>query len=44
MLITEAVAAGDTNTATFDVTERGRVSWSITVSEGTGEVDVDLKR
>lgn len=44
VLITEAVAAGDTNTATFDVTERGRVSWSITVSEGTGEVDVDLKR
>lgn len=44
VLITEAVAAGDTNTATFDVSERGSVSWSISVSEGAGEVDVDLKR
>ncbi|MGB0725552.1 MAG: hypothetical protein ACPGQO_02060, partial [Candidatus Poseidoniaceae archaeon] len=38
VLITEAVAAGDTNTATFDVSERGSVSWSISVSEGAGEV------
>lgn len=44
VLITESVAANDTNTASFDVTERGAVSWSISVSEGTGEVDVDIKR
>ena len=44
VLITEAVAAGDTNTATFDVTNRGTVSWSISVAEGSGEVDVDLDR
>jgi len=44
VLITEAVAAGDTETASFDVTDRGTVSWSISVAEGSGEVDVDLKR
>lgn len=44
VLITEAVAAGDTKTASFDVTDRGTVSWSISVAEGSGEVDVDLNR
>ena len=44
VLITEAVAAGDTETASFDVTDRGTVSWSISVAEGSGEVDVDLNR
>lgn len=44
VLITEAVAAGDTKTASFDMTERGTVSWSLDVAEGGGEVDVDLKR
>ena len=27
-----------------DATERGKVTWSVSISEGTGEVDVDLKR
>ncbi|MBD40618.1 MAG: hypothetical protein QF839_01655 [Candidatus Poseidoniaceae archaeon] len=44
VLTTEAVAAGATETIRFDMPERGAVSWSISVSEGTGEVDVDLKR
>lgn len=44
VLITEAVAAGDSSTASFDVSERGSVSWSISISEGSGEVDVDLQR
>ena len=44
VLITEALAAGDTGSQSFDVTERGKVTWSVSISEGTGEVDVDLKR
>lgn len=44
VLITEPVAAGDSSTASFDVSERGSVSWSISISEGSGEVDVDLQR
>ena len=44
VLITEAVAAGGGGTQTYEVPERGAVSWSISISEGAGEVDVDLKR
>ena len=44
VLTTEAVAAGSTQTYSFEMPERGAVSWSIAVSEGSGEVDVDLKR
>ena len=44
VLSTEAVAAGSTQTYSFEMPERGAVSWSISVSEGTGEVDVDLDR
>ena len=44
VLTTEAVAAGSSQTYSFEMPERGAVSWSISVSEGTGDVDVDLKR
>lgn len=44
VLTTEAVAAGATETVSFEMPERGAVTWSISVSEGTGEVDVDLNR
>ena len=44
VLTTEAVAAGSSQTYSFEMPERGAVSWSISVSEGTGDVDVDLRR